>query len=56
MNIKISADYNVSENLNLRVFYEQMTSKYKISTAFPLSTIRAGISATFTFGDSGGGF
>lgn len=56
MNIKLSADYNVSENLNLRVFYEQMTSKYKISTAFPLSTIRAGISATFTFGDSGGGF
>ncbi|WP_415325484.1 cell surface protein SprA [Chryseobacterium sp. MMS23-Vi53] len=54
MNIKVSADYNVSENLNLRVFYEQMTSKYKISTAFPLSTIRAGISATFTFGDSGG--
>lgn len=54
MNIKVSADYNVSDNLNLRVFYEQMTSKYKISTAFPLSTVRAGISATFTFGDSGG--
>ncbi|MBK1894133.1 T9SS outer membrane translocon Sov/SprA [Chryseobacterium paridis] len=54
MNIKLSADYNVSENLNLRVFYEQMTSKYKISTAFPLSTVRAGLSATFTFGDSGG--
>ncbi len=54
MQIKLAADYNVSENLNLRVFYEQMTSKYKISTAFPLSTIRAGISATFTFGDSGG--
>lgn len=54
MNIKLSADYNVSENLNLRVFYEQMTSRYKISTAFPLSTIRAGLSATFTFGDSGG--
>ncbi|MBD3907127.1 cell surface protein SprA [Chryseobacterium sp. Ch-15] len=54
MNIKLSADYNVSENLNLRLFYEQMTSKYKISTAFPLSTVRAGISATFTFGDSGG--
>ena len=54
MNIKLSADYNVSQNLNLRVFYEQMTSKYKISTAFPLSTVRAGISATFTFGDAGG--
>ncbi|WP_313093869.1 T9SS outer membrane translocon Sov/SprA [Chryseobacterium flavum] len=56
LNVKLSADYNVSENLNLRVFYEQMTSKYKISTAFPLSTIRAGISATFTFGENGGGF
>lgn len=55
LNVKISADYNVSENLNLRVFYEQMTSKYKISTAFPLSTVRAGLSATFTFGDPGGG-
>jgi len=54
LNIKLSADYNVSQNLNLRVFYEQMTSRYKISTAFPLSTIRAGLSATFTFGDSGG--
>jgi cell surface protein SprA len=54
LNVKLSADYNLSENLNLRVFYEQMSSKYKISTAFPLSTIRAGISATFTFGDSGG--
>ena len=54
MNIKLSADYNVSESLNLTVFYEQMTSKYKISTAFPLSTVRAGIRATFTFGDAGG--
>ncbi|KQT21770.1 cell surface protein SprA [Chryseobacterium sp. Leaf404] len=54
MNIKLSADYNVSQNLNLAVFYEQMTSRYKISTAFPLSTVRAGLRATFTFGDAGG--
>jgi cell surface protein SprA len=53
MNIDVSADYNVSESLNLRIFYNQMTSKYKISTAFPLSTIRAGIQANFTFGNSG---
>lgn len=53
MNIDVSADYNVSESLNLRIFYNQMTSKYKISTAFPLSTIRAGITASFTFGNSG---
>lgn len=50
MSIKLSADYSVSQNLNLRLFYDQMLTRYKISTAFPLSTIRAGISATFTFG------
>lgn len=53
LNIKFSADYNVNKNLNLRLFYNQMMSKYKISTAFPLSTVRAGISATFTFDESG---
>lgn len=50
--IKLSADYNMSENFNLKLFYDQMITKYKISTAFPLSTINAGISATFTFGGS----
>ena len=53
MSVKISADYNVSQNLNLRLFYDQMMTRYKISTAFPLSTIRAGISATFTFDEGG---
>lgn len=52
--IKLSADYNMSENLNIRIFYDQLMTKYKISTAFPLSTIRAGISATFNFGGSSG--
>ncbi len=51
--IKLSADYNVSQNLNLRLFYDQMMTKYKVSTAFPLSTIRAGISASFTFDGKG---
>ncbi len=53
LSVKFTADYNFSKNLNLKLFYDQMMSKYKISTAFPLSTIRAGISATFTFGDGG---
>lgn len=53
LDIKFSADYNFNKNLNLRLFYNQMMSKYKISTAFPLSTVRAGISATFTFDESG---
>ena len=48
--LKLSADYNMSQNLNLKFFYDQMMTKYKISTAFPLSTIRAGITATMTFG------
>lgn len=52
--IKLSADYNMSDNLNIRIFYDQLMTKYKISTAFPLSTIRAGISATFNFGGSSG--
>ncbi|MGC4128527.1 MAG: cell surface protein SprA [Bergeyella sp.] len=49
MSMKLSADYNLSENLNLKFFYDQLVTKYKISTAFPLSTIRAGLTATFTF-------
>ena len=56
MSIKLSADYNMSQNFSLRFFYDQLLTKYKISTAFPLSTVRAGLTATFTFAGSGGGF
>ncbi len=56
MSIKLSADYNMSQNFNIRFFYDQLLTKYKISTAFPLSTVRAGLTATFTFAGSGGGF
>lgn len=56
LGIKLSADYNMSQNLNVRLFYDQMLTKYKISTAFPLSTIRAGISATFNFGGINNGY
>jgi cell surface protein SprA len=54
MSLKLSADYNMSQNFNLRFFYDQLLTKYKISTAFPLSTIRAGLSATFTFSGANG--
>ena len=50
MGVKFSADYNMSQNLQIRLFYDQLMTKYKISTAFPLSTIRAGLTLTFTFG------
>ena len=35
MSIKFSADYNMSQNFNVRLFYDQLLTKYKISTAFP---------------------
>jgi len=54
MSFKLSADYNMSQNFNIRFFYDQLMTKYKISTAFPLSTVRAGLTATFTFGGTGG--
>jgi cell surface protein SprA len=54
MSIKFSADYTMSQNFNIRFFYDQMLTKYKISTSFPLSTIRAGLTATFTFSNAGG--
>ncbi|WP_445991629.1 T9SS outer membrane translocon Sov/SprA [Kaistella polysaccharea] len=54
MSIKFSADYNMSQNFNIRLFYDQLLTRYKISTAFPLSTIRGGLTATFTFGGTGG--
>ena len=54
MSVKLSADYNISQNFNLRFFYDQLMTKYKISTAFPLSTVRAGLTATFNFGGGQG--
>lgn len=49
--IKFTADYGLTKNLNLQFFYDQSISNYKISTIYPLNTLRSGISATFTFGE-----
>ena len=49
--LKFEAQYLLSQNFNISLFYDQMMTKYKISTAFPLSTVRAGLRATFTFGN-----
>ncbi len=54
LGIKFTAEYNMSQNFNIRLFYDQLMTKYKISTAFPLSTVRAGITATFNFGGNPG--
>ena len=51
MKFMFSADYNLSQNLNIKFYWDQNISKYKLSTAYPISTIRTGLSATFTFGN-----
>lgn len=51
LSIQFSTDYDFSKNFNLRFFWDQMMSEYKISTAYPISTIRAGLSLTVTFGN-----
>ena len=52
LGINFSADYNFSQNFQMKFFYNQLVTKYKISTAYPLSTLRAGLSFNFTFGGS----
>lgn len=49
--VMFSADYSLTKNFNLKFFWDQMMTEYKISTAYPISTIRAGFSATLTFGN-----
>lgn len=49
--LQFAADYDFSKNFNLKFFWDQMISKYKISTAYPISTIRAGLSLTLSFGN-----
>lgn len=50
LGVNFSADYNFSQNFQIKFFYNQLMTKYKVSTAYPLSTIRAGLTANFTFG------
>lgn len=47
----VTAQYMLSKSLSASLYYEQMVTKYKVSTAFPLSTVRAGVNITFTFGN-----
>jgi cell surface protein SprA len=49
--IKISADYNLSRNLTALFFYDHNFSKFAISSAFPQTSIRSGITVRYNFGD-----
>jgi len=49
--LKTTAGYNFSKNFNLTFFYNHSVTTYKISTAYPITDIRAGLTARFTFGN-----
>jgi len=48
ISIKTSADYVISQRLNVRAFYEKVINKPVISTSFPSSNTNIGVSLRFT--------
>jgi cell surface protein SprA len=51
LSLKTSADYILSQRLNIRAFYEWVLNKPVISTSYPSSNTNAGISLRFTLAD-----
>lgn len=46
-----NADYAITKNLTAIFFYDHSFSEYAISTAFPQTTIRSGITLRYNFGN-----
>lgn len=51
MSVKFTADYTFSRNLTALFFYDHTFTKAVISTAFPLTTIRGGLTLRYNFGN-----
>ncbi|NJY64145.1 cell surface protein SprA [Salinimicrobium sp. CDJ15-81-2] len=49
--INFTADYALSKNLTALVYYDHTFSEYAISTAYPQTTIRSGITLRYNFGN-----
>jgi len=49
LSIKLTADYRVSSSLNLRAFYDYISTKPFVSNTFPTTNTNVGISIRFTF-------
>ena len=49
--INFKADYALSKNLTALFYYEHTFSEYAISTAFPQTTIRSGVTLRYNFGN-----
>ncbi|HEX8516448.1 MAG TPA: cell surface protein SprA [Bacteroidia bacterium] len=48
ISLKISADYVISEKINIRLFYDRIINKPVISTSFPTTNTNAGVSLRLT--------
>ena len=46
---RLTADYSFSKNLSGIFYFDYSFSKYAISTSFPMTTIRTGITVRYTF-------
>ncbi|WP_251805107.1 cell surface protein SprA [Antarcticibacterium sp. W02-3] len=49
--INFTADYALSKNLTALFYYDHTFSEYAISTAFPQTTIRSGVTLRYNFGN-----
>ena len=50
-NIRVNVDYDLSKNFMVRFYYEHMFSKAVISTMYPITNIRSGLSLRYNFGN-----
>ncbi|MFX0555463.1 cell surface protein SprA [Maribacter sp. CXY002] len=51
MSIKFTADYALSKQLNCLFFYDHSFSQFAVSTAFPQTTVNAGFTLRYNFGN-----
>ncbi len=51
VSMKFTADYALSKSLNALFFYDHSFSKFAVSTAFPQTTINAGFTLRYNFGN-----
>ncbi|WP_298484314.1 cell surface protein SprA [uncultured Maribacter sp.] len=51
LSIKFTADYALSKSLNALFFYDHSFSQFAVSTAFPQTTINAGFTLRYNFGN-----
>jgi cell surface protein SprA len=49
--VKLTSDYSFSKNLTAIFYYDHSFSKAVISTSFPITTIRAGFTLRYNFGN-----